>query len=179
MSIIKKVISKCKLRENPVTYWRQLGAKIGNGCEIYASASLGSEPYLITIGNHVRVNSGVRFVTHDGGVWVLRGLAVNNDRYSSKIQNADLFGNISVGDNVHIGINSIIMPGVSIGDNCIIGCGAIVTRSIPSGSIAVGIPARVIETVEEYYLKHSADFDFTKTLSQKQKKNYLLEKYKK
>ena len=36
------------------------------------SANFGSEPYLVTLGNHVRINDGVKLITHDGGYWVLR-----------------------------------------------------------------------------------------------------------
>lgn len=143
------------------------GVKIGKGCEIYSSAEFGSEPYLVTLGDHVRVNSGVRFVTHDGGVWVLRHL---KDDY----KNIDIFGKITIGNNVHIGTNAIIMPGVSIGSNCIIGCGAIVTKNIPDNSIAVGVPARVIESIDEYEIKHMNDFVHTKMLTQEEKKKQLL-----
>lgn len=52
---------------NYTRYLRKLGVTIGENCEIYKSAQFGSEPYLIELGNHVRVNSGVNFVTHDGG----------------------------------------------------------------------------------------------------------------
>ena len=45
------------------------------------------------------------------------------------------------------------MPGVTIGDNCIIGAGSIVTKDIPSGSVAAGVPARVISTTEKYSKK--------------------------
>jgi maltose O-acetyltransferase len=44
----------------------------------------------------------------------------------------------------------VILPGVAIGDNCIIGAGAIVTKSIPSGCVAVGNPAKVISNTEDY-----------------------------
>lgn len=61
------IVDFLRRRKNPIRYWRNKGAVIGNNCEIYSSASFGSEPYLVEIGNHVRVNSGVQFVTHDGG----------------------------------------------------------------------------------------------------------------
>ena len=118
---------------------------------------------MITLGNHVRINSGVKFITHDGGVWVLRYLY-------EKYKDIDLFGAIIVGDNVHIGTNAIIMPGVTIGNNCIIGCGAVVTHSIPDGSIAVGVPARVIESLEEYIHKNDKRFLHTKNFSCEQKR---------
>lgn len=145
------------------------GIKIGQGCEIYRNVSFGSEPYLINIGNNVRITDGVRFITHDGGVWVLRN--------SFDLKDGDLFGEINVGDNVHIGMGAIIMPGVHIGDNCVIGAGAIVTKDVPNNSIAVGIPARVLESIEQYYDKHKNDFDYTKQMSYAQKKEYLMKKY--
>ena len=48
----------------------------------------------------------------------------------------------------HIGIGSIILPGVTIGEGSIIGAGSVVTKSIPSYTIAVGNPARVIRKIE-------------------------------
>ncbi len=168
--MLKRLIQKYKKHRDPIKYWRSLGVSIGERCEIYSSASFGSEPYLITLGDHVRVNSGVNFVTHDGGVWVLR------ECYAD-LKEIDLFGKIRVGNNVHIGTNALIMPGVTIGNNCIIGCGAIVTKSIPDNSIAVGIPAHVIETIEEYKDKHILDFDKTKALSAVEKKEYLKKKF--
>lgn len=57
---------------------------------------------------------------------------------------------ITVGNNVYIGVRTLIMPGVRIGNRVIIGAGSIVTRDIPDNSVAVGVPARVIKTVDDY-----------------------------
>lgn len=171
MNIIKYFLEKRKKSKNPIGYWKEKGLVIGSGCEVYPSAYFGSEPYLITVGNNVRINSGVNFVTHDGGVWVLRHL-------KEEYKDIDLVDSIEVGNNVHIGTNAIIMPGVKIGNNCIIGCGAIVTKSIPDNSIAVGVPAKVIETIEEYEKKHTKDFLYTKGMPSEEKKKYLLNKFK-
>ena len=51
---------------------------------------------------------------------------------------------ITIGDNVWIGGNAVIMPGVTIGDNVVIGAGSIVTKDLPSNVIAAGNPCRVI-----------------------------------
>ena len=45
------------------------------------------------------------------------------------------------------------MPGVTIGNNCIVGTGSIVTKDIPDNSVAVGIPAKVIKSTNEYLEK--------------------------
>ena len=171
MSLFKGFYRKLMVRKNPIKYWRNQGVKIGEKCEIYPSVSFGSEPYLVELGNHVRVTDGVKFITHDGGVWVLRGL---KDEY----KDIDLFGKIVVGDNVHIGMDVTIMPGVKIGSNCVIGLGAIVTKDIPDNSIAVGVPAKVIRTIDEYEENNKSEFMHTKGMSNEEKKKFLLENLK-
>lgn len=158
-------------REQVCKLIRERGVKCGTSCEINKNVDFGSEPYLISLGNDVRITSGVKFVTHDGGIWVLRN--------TKQLSNADIFGKIVVKNNVHIGMNSIIMPGVTIGNNVIIGCACVVTKDVPDNSIVAGVPGRVIESLEEYYLKNRDRCDFTKALSRNDKKKYLLDKYKK
>ncbi len=169
MNFIEKIIFRFFGFENRAKLLRRSGALIGKNSEIYADVSFGSEPYLIELGDNVRITSGCKLITHDGGVWVIRNL--------KKIKNADLFGKIKIGNNVHIGMNSIIMPNVSIGDNCIIGCGAIVTKNIPNNSVAVGVPAKVIESIETYYEKNKDKYDYTKNLNKEDKEKYLRKKY--
>lgn len=160
---------------NTVDKWRKAGVTVGENCEIFATASFGSEPYLISIGDHVRVNKNVEFITHDGGTWVFRSQFYTPSFKNAK--NATLFGRIRVGNNVHIGTNSVIMPGVNIGNNVIIGCNAIVTRNVPDNSVFAGVPARFIETIQEYESKHLNDFDFILDLGEKEKKAYLRKKF--
>ena len=142
---------------------------IGEKCELQGVISFGTEPYLITIGNNVRITHGVTFVTHDGGMWVLRNLGIASD--------ADLFGKILIGNNVHIGEDVTIMPNVRIGNNVVIGCGAVVTKDIPDNSVAVGIPARVIESIDEYYEKNKVRIVNTKHMSRNEKKRYLMNSF--
>ncbi|MDE7410584.1 MAG: sugar O-acetyltransferase [Paramuribaculum sp.] len=54
---------------------------------------------------------------------------------------------ITVGDNVWIGAGVSVLPGVTIGNNCVIGAGSVVTRDIPSDSVAVGNPCRIIKKI--------------------------------
>lgn len=52
---------------------------------------------------------------------------------------------ITIGNDVWIGANSVVLPGVTIGDGAVIGAGSVVTKDIPNDAIAVGNPARVIK----------------------------------
>lgn len=164
-----KLIREWQIRQDPVGYARKIGVKVGDNCRLLdiQTRTFSSEPYLISLGNHVTVTSGVRFITHDDGVWL----------FMDEHPDLDISAPITVGNNVYIGINAIILQGVTIGDNCIIGAGAIVTRNIPSGSVAVGVPARVIKTVEEYWEKIQPNTLHIRTLSAQEKRDYLINKY--
>ena len=65
---------------------------------------------------------------------------------------------VTIGDNVWIGANAVLLPGVHIGDNTVIGAGSVVTKGIPSGVVAVGNPCRTIKEITEedklYYYKN-------------------------
>ncbi len=56
---------------------------------------------------------------------------------------------ITIGNNVWIGAQCIILAGVTIGDNCVIGAGSVVTRDIPSNVVAVGNPCRVLKNITQ------------------------------
>ena len=56
---------------------------------------------------------------------------------------------VSIGNNVWIGGSVTILPGVTIGDNVTIGAGSVVNKDIPSGSIAVGNPCKVVKRIED------------------------------
>ena len=56
---------------------------------------------------------------------------------------------VTIGDNVWIGGNSVICPGVTIGDHVVIGAGSVVTKDIPDWSVAAGNPCKVIRKITE------------------------------
>lgn len=70
---------------------------------------------------------------------------------------------ITIGENCWIGGNATICPGVTIGDNTIIGAGSVVTKDIPSNSIAVGNPCKVIREItekdHEYWMGQLKEFE--------------------
>lgn len=69
---------------------------------------------------------------------------------------------VTIGDNVWIGGNTVILPGVHIGSNTVIGAGSVVSKDIPDWVIAVGNPCKVIRKITEedrkYYYK-DREFD--------------------
>jgi acetyltransferase-like isoleucine patch superfamily enzyme len=152
-------------RRDPIAYARRIGVNVGEDCRLI-DVSFSTEPYLITLGNHVSATK-VRFETHDGGVWVLR-------RSDPTI---DLVAPITVGDNVFIGFGAVVLPGVTVGDNVVIGAGAVVTRDIPSDSIAVGVPARVVKSVDEYTESALQKGEGTKHLAPSKKRKFYERKY--
>ncbi len=128
---------------DPVKYAKKVGVNMGEGIHIYGKVRWCTEPWIITLGNNVHITEGVNFITHDGGTLL----------YRDKVADLEITKPIVVGDNVYIGNDVIILPGVTIGSNVVIGAGAVVSRDIPDNSVAVGVPARVIKTADEYFEK--------------------------
>lgn len=138
---IYKMLYK-KLR--PIEYMKKVGVNFPHKeVNIYGKVAWGTEPWLITLGSNVYITDGVKFITHDGGTLL----------YRNQIPDLEITKPIVVGNDVYIGNNVIILPGVTIGSNVIIGAGAVVSKNIPDNSVAVGIPARVIKTADEYLEK--------------------------
>ena len=129
-----------------VAYARKKGVNIGENCRIYIK-NWGSEPFLVSIGDHVTVTSGVKFITHDGSTCLVK------DAQGKRYQR---FAPIQVGSHVFIGVNTIVMPGVKIGSNVVIGAGSVVTKDIPDNSVAIGVPAKVVSSFADYAAKIQA-----------------------
>ena len=165
-----KIYRILQMKNDPIKYARSLGVKVGDNCRILGmtDSTFGSEPYLIVLGDHVTVTSEVSFVTHDGGIWILR----------NEFEDIDIVTPITVGNNVFIGIKSIIMPGVSIGNNCIIAAGSVVTRDVVDGMVVGGVPAKPIKTVTEYRESALKRALHIKGLSSEAKRTYLLEHFR-
>lgn len=101
---------------------------------IYAHESL-------TIGDNTLISPNV-FITdfnHKFPHSLYKDKLLFESSYSSK--------QVKIGKNVWIGTKAIILPGVTLGDDCVIGAGSIVTKSVPSRSVAVGNPAKVVRKI--------------------------------
>ena len=118
---------------------RKRGLTIGENTDIYTSLIDYNHGYLISIGDNVTIASDVRLLTHDASTKKMLGY--------SKI------GRISIGNNVFIGAQSIVLANVRIGDNVIIGAGSVVTKDIPDNSVAVGNPCHIIGSYDDYRKK--------------------------
>jgi acetyltransferase-like isoleucine patch superfamily enzyme len=104
---------------------------IGLNCGCYIQGKAG-----IKVGHNCRMGPNVGLISanhdpNDYDVWI------------------DI-GPIEIGDNVWIGMNTVIMPGVKIGNNVIIGANSTVNKDIPDNSIAVGSPCQVVKEKKPY-----------------------------
>lgn len=107
-----------------------------------------TDPELISIGNNVKIASGVDFINHD----IIPSML--NTKFNSH-DFAPSFGCIEIGDNVMIGADVLILPNVKIGSNVIIGAGSVVTKDIPDNSVAAGIPCRVVGSFDDLVKKYA------------------------
>ena len=175
MSLFKNIKRKItiykanKTQESKRNFLRSLGCKVGEGTRFVGRAQVGDDPFLVEIGSDCLISNDVSFLAHDGGVKVLNGLGYFNG------QRMDKMARIKIGNNCFIGCGAVILGGVRIGDNVIIGTRSIVTKDIPSGTVAAGMPAKVICTIEEYYQKNCEKGVFfpTPSMSKDQKIDYL------
>lgn len=165
--MVKKFLKSVILREKAsseafVSYLRKLGVQIGEDVHFYGPDHTWVDvtcPWLITIGNHVRITHGVIILTHDYSWYVLKNLPGDPGRVLGAQSP------VSIGNNVFIGMNAVITRGVSIGDNVIIGAGSIVTKDCESNSVYAGNPARKIMSIEEYLEKReSRQFEEARTM---------------
>ena len=153
----------------------RLSVETGGGCCFFGNVDFGSEPYLVQLGDSVGLSDGVRFVTHDGGLFVLNNLGLLPS--PDLPQKCDSFGRITVGNNVFIGMDTIILKGVTIGDNVVVGARSLVTRDLPSGAVYAGSPARFLKSIDEYAAGVSKNCVPTAKMPKDEKKVWLLEHF--
>lgn len=107
----------------------------------------------VTIGNNVQIAPNVAIYT--------AGHPIHPETRNTGYE----YGKpITIGDNVWIGGNVVILPGVTVGNNVVIGAGSVVGQNIPDNMIAVGNPCRIVREITEedrsYYFKKEV-FDVT------------------
>lgn len=107
-------------------------ASLGEGTVVCAGAVVQPE---VVIGAHSIVNTGAS-VDHDCELGDFAHVAPG----------ARLAGSVRIGAGTLVGIGAVIVPGVVVGEWVRIGAGAAVTGDLPSQCVAVGVPARILET---------------------------------
>jgi maltose O-acetyltransferase len=119
---------------------KERGAKIGTNVDILDNCIIDPDHcFHITIGNNVTLAPNVHILAHDASTKKFIGY--------TKIKNT------TIGNDVFIGANSIIMPGVKIGNNVIIAAGSVVTKDVDNNQLVGGNPIQFICTTENYLLK--------------------------
>lgn len=121
----------------PPFFW-DYGYNLVLGQGVYANHNLVVlDCALVTLGNHVLIGPNVVLST-----------AGHPLDASTRRSGLEFAYPITLGNDVWLGANVVVVPGVTIGDNTTIGAGSVVTRSIPANSVAVGNPCRVVKTLE-------------------------------
>lgn len=150
--MIKNIIRKIILREKAdsesyIKALRKKGMRIGERTKIYVPRNVvldPTRPWMIEIGDDVKITRGVVILTHGFDWSVLKG------EYGEVLGSC---GKVTIGNNVFIGMNSIILKGVTVGNNVIIGAGSLVNKDVPDNCVVAGNPARVIMSLEDYHEK--------------------------
>ena len=130
--------------EKFVAYLRKQGAEIGEDVTFFSPPHTvvdSSCPWMLRIGNHVRITHGVIILLHDYSWSVLKQLP----ECAGKIHGAQ--SPVAIGNNVFVGMNAIITRGVTIGDNVVIGAGSVVTKDCEPNSVYAGVPAKKVKEI--------------------------------
>ena len=139
MNLIKEFIYRIR-GEYTTEKLIRMGMKVGNHFERLNGVIL--DPchcWLIEIGENVTLAPRVHILCHDASTKNFLGY--------TKI------GRVTIGNNVFIGAETVIMPGVTIGNNVIIGANSTVTHDVSDGVVVAGSPAKVISTLDNYLTK--------------------------
>jgi len=135
------------------------GILVGNGGFLGRGTILSCKNGDITLGDHVNIgfNSEIfsgsdvtvgRYGLFAAYTYLVGGGHAFEGRGTPVIEQQRESKGIRVGDNVWLGAGALVMDGVRIGDDVVVGAGAVVTSDLPPGSVAVGIPAKVVRTRE-------------------------------
>ena len=166
--LVKRIVlGKRYSSETFTKYLRSRGVRIGEDVTFFVPSKITVDeiyPWMISIGNHVRITEGVKILTHDYSWSVLKN-------YRGGVFGAS--GIVEIGDNVFIGMNAIIERNVKIGNNVVIGAGSIVTKDCEENSVYAGVPAKRIMNIDEFLMKRrDKQLDEAKLLARRYYERY-------
>lgn len=110
----------------------------------------------VMIGSHTRVglhNTVIGPVTIGDHVNLAQGITITalNHNFADKSQRIDQQGistdAVTIGNDIWIGANAVVLPGVTIGDHSVVAAGAVVTKDVPPHSLVAGVPAKIIKEI--------------------------------
>jgi putative colanic acid biosynthesis acetyltransferase WcaB len=109
-------------------------------------------PWKLTVGSGLRLYHGQALVVNDRAV-IGRNCVLRHATTIGVAETSSTYGGVAptIGNDVDIGSNVVILGGVKIGDGAVIGAGSVVVKDVEAGAVVVGNPARVIR------IKPSAD----------------------
>lgn len=107
---------------------------ISSNCQIFSSNKLTMGPDSV-IGAFTYILSGGEYNYRDASL-----------KFSEQ-SGMETKGPIEIGANCWLGAHVVVADAASIGEHCVIGAGAVVVKPIPAGSIAVGVPAKVVQSI--------------------------------
>ncbi len=111
---------------------------------------------MITMGDRVTITPGVRLITHDGSTILV------HDEHGQRYQH---YAPIQIGNDVFVGVNSIVLPGVSIDSKVIVAAGSVVASDIPDNTVVARVPAKPIGKFSNYADRVRAEFASESDLS--------------
>jgi acetyltransferase-like isoleucine patch superfamily enzyme len=126
------------LRFFHLSFLRASGAKIGKNTMISLGAKIDVRRGQVIIGDDCLITHGCYILSHDGAAHVL-----------SDDDNGN--GKVVIGNNVFIGVNTVVMRNVTIGDHSIIGAGSVVNKDVPEGVVAAGNPIKILREIPKPY----------------------------
>ena len=138
LCILRFILTGSRFRQLQCRFYKHMGINIKGTPEFIGLTARFDTSAKIEIQEGVVISEGVVVLTHDYSI-VNAQIAATG--YSPGLP---LVGDVVIGRNSFIGLNTIIMPGARIGNNVIVGAGSLVTGVIKDGVVAAGVPARPI-----------------------------------
>lgn len=146
MHALLRKIYRTLFRPDPLKRLIERGLIVGKNFHAQDDVIIDSSHcWHIEIGDDVTLAPRVHVLAHDASTKLFLGF--------TKI------GKVKIGNRVFIGASTTILPGVTIGDDVIVGAGSIVSRDIPSGVVAVGNPARVVEPLADFLARRRQEME--------------------
>lgn len=145
MPILQLISPKCELRTDE-----------GGTIRVEDNLNIEAGSLLSSTGGAIRIKSAYInrncMIVSRGKITIGKGVTIgpnvciydhNHNRATDSKNTPFNTSEVVIGDGVWIGANAVVLMGVHIGDNAVIGAGAVVTKDVPSGALAIGVPATV------------------------------------